>query len=675
MIIMKDMQTTRSSNPPRRSHMSESIWEGVTLAVLCVVSFWLTTHMLSRTYSISRDDDMLGGMWAAVATIFVYRYSYDESRRAALSRMLATFVSFVLCLSYLLLIPFHLWSMAIVIGIGTVFMNLIGRRNKTITTAITTAVVMVVATLSPHKAWKEPIQRMVDTSIGVLLVLPLNGSLHEQLAFHAEAPMSNFSAKRLALLGRIGVIVIFVFCARTVPAQSAPVSPELPWHASTEISVEADAGKIPDSRFPIDSAKIYSLSELIDLAEAHNPATRESWESARAQAASLGVTRSELFPALASAAISQTNRQEVLFGDRFYSQVVQDFEVEMNLTYTVFDFGGRAGRIGAAKAQLLAADFAFNDTHRQIIYQVQQSYYRLLSSMGQEDAARTSLSNAKAVQAAAEDRLANGLATLPDVLEARSATAQAEYDLQAIVGAEEIARGDLATAVGTAATAMIQVQPLEEVPTPESIGDTVEQAISQALGQRPDLMQQVAKIRSATARVKEANAAYYPALSVSATPTVPNLYGMQQPGPWAHTSDLTGGVTLNLNWTIFDGGARKNRLAEARANVHTAEAQANVKRNQITDEVWTAYSNLTTAFRQRQAAFALLQASTQSYNAALESYHEGVRNLLDVTAAQRTLSQARSADVLARTQVLTSLADLAFTSGASIRTNHVRPQP
>jgi hypothetical protein len=73
-------------------------------------------------------------------------------------------------------------------------------------------------------------------------------------------------------------------------------------------------------------------------------------------------------------------------------------------------------------------------------------------------------------------------------------------------------------------------------------------------------------------------------------------------------------------------------------------------------------------FRQRQSALALLQASTQSYDAALESYSNGVRNLLDVTAAQRTLAQARSADVSARTQVLTSLADLAFTTGDSIRT-------
>ena len=469
-------------------------------------------------------------------------------------------------------------------------------------------------------------------------------------------------------------LLIVLQSANCALAQQAPVSHNQPWHSSAELSIEADATSIPESKLTIDSAKTYSLPELIDLAEAHNPATRVSWERARAQASRLGITRSELFPTLAAAAASQTTRQEVLFSNRFYGQVIQNFQVELELNYTVLDFGGRSGRIDAARAQVLAANFAFNDSHRNVIFQVQRAYYRLLNSMGQEDAARASLSNAQAVQQAAEDRMAHGLATLPDVLEARSATAQADYDLQAVLGSEEIARGDLATAVGTRATAAIQVQPLDQVPTPESIGDTVDQAINRALRQRPDLMQQVAEIRSATARVKEARAAYYPTLSLTASPAVPSLYGFQSPYPWAHTTDLTGTLSFNLRWTVFDGGARKNRLAEAQANVQMAEAQANVTRNKIADEVWTASSNLNTAFRQRQAAIALVQAASQSYSAALESYNYGVRNLLDVTAAQRTLAQARYADVSARTQVLTSLADLAFRTGDSIHAN-TGPKP
>lgn len=456
-------------------------------------------------------------------------------------------------------------------------------------------------------------------------------------------------------------------------AQRAPTSANRPWHSSQEEPIEDAARKLRQLRFEIDPNQTYSLAELIDLAERHNPETRVAWERARAQAAALGIARSELYPALAAAALSQTERAEDLSGARFVRQTIQDFQVELELNYTVFDFGARSGRIEAAKAQTLATNFAFNDTHRRVIYQVEQAYYRLLNALGQEDAASASLSNAKTVQQAAEERLAHGLATLPDVLEARSATAQAEFDLQAVIGSEEIARGDLATAVGTFATAVIQVQPLDQVPAPDAIDDAVDPAIDRALVQRPDLLREVAEIRSASARIREARAAYYPELTLNVVPAGHSAYGIQQQFPRAHTADLVGGVSVNLWWTVFDGGARKNKLAQARADAHAAEAQAEVTRNRIADEVWAAYSNLNTAFRQRRASLALLEAANQSYAAALESYSYGLRNLLDVTATQRTLARARSADVLARTQVLTALADLAFRTGDSIQQNATKP--
>jgi outer membrane protein TolC len=163
-------------------------------------------------------------------------------------------------------------------------------------------------------------------------------------------------------------------------------------------------------------------------------------------------------------------------------------------------------------------------------------------------------------------------------------------------------------------------------------------------------------------------------LDLSVAPSVRSLYGQQQAYPWAYTADLNGGLAVALNWTVFDGGARKHRLAQAEANVRRAEAEVSSERDQIANEIWTAYSNLKTAFAQRQSAVAFLEAATQSYAAALESYRYGVRNLLDVTAAQRTLAQARSTDVLARTQVLTSLADLAFRTGDTIQPEARRPE-
>jgi uncharacterized membrane protein YgaE (UPF0421/DUF939 family) len=139
---------------------------GAGLAFAALVSYELATRILTSAIS-SRDDQLLGGMWSVVATVFVCRESYKDSVSSALSRIAATSLSFILCLGYLLLFPFSSWGMTILIAIGVVILIIIGRPGEVITTSITTTVVMVVAGISPQHAWRQPILRLFDTLIGI----------------------------------------------------------------------------------------------------------------------------------------------------------------------------------------------------------------------------------------------------------------------------------------------------------------------------------------------------------------------------------------------------------------------------------------------------------------------------------------------------------------------------
>ena len=150
-----------------RSRITAAAFHSVALATACLVSYWVVTTLLARVYSISKADDQLGGMWAVIATLFVYRIGYQESIGAASSRMVATLLSFVLCLGYLIVAPFHPLGLAALIAIGTFLLMLVGRPGDIITAAITTTVVMVVAGISPQAAWLQPILRLVDTAVGV----------------------------------------------------------------------------------------------------------------------------------------------------------------------------------------------------------------------------------------------------------------------------------------------------------------------------------------------------------------------------------------------------------------------------------------------------------------------------------------------------------------------------
>ena len=154
--------------PTIRRQEKLSPWDffyAVDMAIAGLISYSISTTVLSPF--VDKPDALLGGMWATVATVFVFRETRLDSLSAGKSRLLATCVSFALCLAYLVILPFHPLGLAALLGIGTVILMYLGRRDEIVTTGITTAVVLVVAAVSPQDAWHQPLLRLVDTVIGI----------------------------------------------------------------------------------------------------------------------------------------------------------------------------------------------------------------------------------------------------------------------------------------------------------------------------------------------------------------------------------------------------------------------------------------------------------------------------------------------------------------------------
>lgn len=455
-------------------------------------------------------------------------------------------------------------------------------------------------------------------------------------------------------------LVALTLAPACLRAQKAPASSSRPWQSALPAAPVARS----TPALALDANKIYSVSELIDIAERNNPDTRAAWENARLRAADLGVSKATLYPTIAALVLAQSSRNNIFFSPIYYRQTAQTFSPGLELDYTIFDFGRRTGEIAISRSNLLAANFLFNDTHRKIIYQVMAAYYRVLNAGGQADAAEANLKNAQTVRESAEARLNLGLATLPDVLEARSAEAQADYDLQAALGATEIAQGDLANSIGVSPQQPIKLESIQSFTLPPDLTVTVESSIDKALAQRPDLLQRVAELRAAQSEVKVAKSAYLPVFRVGGEAGLAKHYSWQDQAAAVYSSNQEyWNAQLSLNWTLFDGFARESRVARAHADQKQAAAQVDAMRDRIENEVWTAYSQARTALRQQRAAAALLDAASSSYDAALQSYNFGVRSQIDVVSAQRALANARTADVSARTQLLTGIAALAFQTG------------
>jgi outer membrane protein len=450
--------------------------------------------------------------------------------------------------------------------------------------------------------------------------------------------------------------------------QKPPIAPNEPWLPDHH-TLERHSTVVPMHEAVLNVEHVYSLGELIDIAESNSPTTRAAWNRAKVTAASVGIAKSELYPTIIATVSGRAYLNVLLFYQNVFPQDLGVFDTDVHLAYTLLDFGARHTEITAAQARLVAANLSFSNEHLILIRQVSEAYFSLLSARGLREASEVSLNDARTTESAAQERRKNGLATVPEVLEAKAATAKAAYDLQSAIGAERVEIGNLARAITANPVKPLKVEPLDQLRIPDKLDQSVEDAINTAFKDRPDLQADEARVSAAQAEVKHAQASYYPSLTFDGSKGWIRAFGEQlgSPGVYAHTP--TYDATLALKWTVFDGFRRENSIRQAKAEEKEATEEVHDRQDEITNQVWNDYSNAATALQQREAATALLTASQESYSAALESYKDGVRNFLDVLAAEDALAQARAIDVTARTQVLQTFSDLEFRTG-DLLANH-----
>src|SRR5262245_62993209 len=121
-----------------------AVRQSVTLALACLASYSLVRYASAHIHSLSHADDLVGGLWAVIATAFVFRTTEGESITAAKTRVAATGLSFVLCFAYLLFLPSHPWGMALLIGVSTLMLIALEQSGDVGVSAITIGAVMVI---------------------------------------------------------------------------------------------------------------------------------------------------------------------------------------------------------------------------------------------------------------------------------------------------------------------------------------------------------------------------------------------------------------------------------------------------------------------------------------------------------------------------------------------------
>jgi outer membrane protein TolC len=439
-----------------------------------------------------------------------------------------------------------------------------------------------------------------------------------------------------------------------------------PWHpAPGDTSASASSPWTPDAAdlptlqelagTPADfsAGTVWRLGDLIDYALRHNPRTRVAWHAARAAAAANASRGGAYLPTVDLAGLGQVN-----YGSSFSKN--EEWQGALGpsiaVNYLLYDSGRRAADLDEARQALRAANWTHRSVIEDVMLLVLEAFYLHQGVKTLVAAEETAVREAQAVLDSATERHRAGVATIADVLQARSALAQARLALQTATGDLRTLEGALAAAVGLPANTALRLADFQPEIPPDAAAGEVDRLIEAARRLRPDLAAAQAEALGAEARVRSVQAAG--GVTVAATAGAGALYNTG----WDSLLDNYS-VGLTLRFPIFTGYTHTNNVIQAREDAAAARERVRSLAQVVAYEVWRSYYALQTAGEKIRTTEELLGSATQSYDVALNRYRAGVGDILDLLASQRTLEEARSEQTRARTEWLLAMARLGRSTG------------
>lgn len=418
----------------------------------------------------------------------------------------------------------------------------------------------------------------------------------------------------------------------------------------------ASAGQAP-SGLPEDllaRSKELTLADLADVALRNSPVTAEAWARARAAAGALGSERGAYFPEL-DAGASLTRTQGAIANGRI-AFFQRSYAPSLEMTWLLFDSGGREAAVEGARQALVAADFEHNAAIQEVILGVARAYWQYVTSKALLESERVSLEEFSTALEAARERHRAGLATIAEALQAQTALAQAQLAADRLEGEVYTTRGALATAMGLPASTPYDVAPPAwDLPAAEAT-EAAERLLKAAMASRPDLAALRAQAAKARAHVREVRAEGLP--SLRAVGSLGRTYYDDR-----HLFGNTYNLGLQLRIPVFTGFSQTYELQRAKAEAEAADQVLKGLEQRVAYEVWAGYYALRTAQRRLATVETLLKSATESHAAALGRYKAGVGGILELLSAQAALEDARAQGVQARGDWYASLVQLARDTG------------
>lgn len=456
------------------------------------------------------------------------------------------------------------------------------------------------------------------------------------------------------MIGSCGML--WLLCSPSVPAELNP-----PYKRSklpAQAVAAADTGGRPPSeqhhRAEAPDA-VLTLHECVRLALKDSPQARAAVAARQAALTEGERERPVARPTLSATVSGMLQGPRVLFPRPDDTQAIflpeRMARADLILEQPLYQAGlGAARQRYAAQRQI--AELDYRRTLADLALAVQKSCLDLLRAEAGMTQAQGGLEQARRFQALVKLQIVAGVAKPVEAEAARAQTAEADAGVAQAQGEAMLARMALNRLLGRPLTASLTLASLHP-PIPLPPGP--EGAVAHALTHRPELISLEQSLLAARAGISLAR--------VEAQPTLHFRGQMTEQTPTALVREHYAAATLELRWTLLDGGKARLDARSARSQVDRLTALLEDARQGVTLEVMQAWQRL----RDVRGQIELTRVQRESLEAfariAETAVAVGQGSSVALHAALRQVQDARQKELRALYDLYTAQADFEHAQG------------
>lgn len=327
-------------------------------------------------------------------------------------------------------------------------------------------------------------------------------------------------------------------------------------------------------------------------------------------------------------------------------------QAELSITQPVFTGFRILNGIREAEASVAGAQARLERSRQLYAFQIVDAYLKVVSAEAEIGAVRKSVESLTQAARAAQVGFEAGQSTRTDVAIAQSRLSAVEAQLAAAQAQAISARQTFAVLGG---------EDVVEFSLPDrglDVPSDIDAALALALTSHPELRAAALDRKATDAALKGARAGRSPQVQVRGAAS----YAEGQ----FFENDMSENysVAAELSVPLFEGGAIRSRVRQARAEERAARfAETDIQR-QVTANVRSAWSSYRAAEQSALAATKGLEAAELAWRGVQLEREVGQRSVLDVLRVEEDLLDAQVADVDARAQVIRASWQVALATGS-----------